>query len=181
MRDVWEGDRCSEVNHAARSRCAMAGCLALGLVAAVPAHADDEPPFVIGGASQWLVLGGVTTGGTIALADKGALVGGELSLSRLRDGNFIGLYTDGYYDWGAHGTYVTGGLELGHAPLGLDGGIALRMMDGDRQVGATGRITVGLGLVGVYARYAHFWDAMADDNVVQIGLMFKLPLWAGGK
>ena len=147
---------------------------------AAPVYADDEPAFTIGSKPAWLLLGGVTTGGTIVLADKGALVGGELSLARLRDGNFAGFYADGYYDWGAHGTYVTGGLELGHKFVGLDGGVALRFADGDKQVGATGRVTFGLGVVGVYARYAHFWDVMTDDNVIQIGLVLKLPLWTGG-
>jgi hypothetical protein len=36
-------------------------------------------------------------------------------------------------------------------------------------------------MAGVYARYAHFWDVMTDDNVVQIGLVLKLPLWTGGR
>jgi len=165
-------------------RHALAGCAVLA-IAAAPAYADDEPAFTIGSKPAWLLLGGVTTGGTIALADKGALVGGELSLARLRDANFVGVYADGYYDWGAHGTYVTGGLEVGHKFFGLDGGIALRHADGDNQLGATGRLTIGLGMVGVYARYAHFWEGgarqmMTDDNVVQIGLVFKLPLWTGG-
>jgi len=145
-----------------------------------PALADDDPPFVIGSKPAWLFLGGVTTGGTIALADRGAFVGGELSLARLRDASFIGLYADGYYDWGAHGTYMTSGLELGHKFVGLDGGVALRLADGDKQLGATGRVTFGLGVVGVYARYAHFWDVMTDENVIQIGLVLKLPLWTGG-
>ena len=155
--------------------------LALALVAAAPAHADDGAPFVIGATPSWMLLGGVTTGGTIALADRGALVGGELSLARLKRSNFIGLYADGYYDWGADGTYVTGGLELGHKFLGLDGGVALRLAGGEQQVGFTGRLTVGIGLLGIYGRYARF-DTMTNDNenVIQIGLMLKLPLWTGG-
>jgi hypothetical protein len=155
----------------------------LGLVAARAAHAQPDEPrgFVIGSTPAWLALAGVTTGGTVALGGRGALVGGELSLARLRDGNFAGLYADGYYDWGAHGTYVTGGVELGRRLLGLDGGVALRMAGGDRQLGATGRVTVGLGVVGVFARYAHFWDTGSDDNVIQIGLVVKLPVWTGGQ
>lgn len=158
----------------------VAGLAALTLGAARPAHADDDPPFTIGARPAWLVLGGLTTGGTVALADRGALVGGEASVVRLRDGNFIGLYGDGYYDWGVHGTYATAGLELGRQIFALDGGVALRFAQGDRDVGATGRITVGLGVAGVYARYAHFWDVAHDDNVIQVGLVLKLPLWTGG-
>jgi hypothetical protein len=149
------------------------------LVAASPAHAED-PPFTIGSTPSWLLLGGVTTGGTLILADRGAFVGGELSLARLQNASFVGLYADGYYDWGANGTYLTGGLELGHKLLGFDGGVALRLAGGDPQLGASGRVTVGLGMLGVYARYAHFWDVMTDANVIQFGLVLKLPLWTSG-
>jgi hypothetical protein len=165
---------------------AVAGCAILTLFAARPARADDrpgapadDPPFTIGSRPAWLLLGGVTTGGTL-LSDRGAYVGGELSLARLRDASFFGFYADSYYDWGAHGTYVTGGLEIGHKLVGLDGGVALRLLDGDRQLGATGRVVLGLGAVGLYARYAHFWDVMQNDNVIQLGLVLKLPLWTGG-
>jgi hypothetical protein len=157
---------------------ALLALLALSL-AASPAHADD-PPFTIGATPSWLLLGGVTTGGTLILADRGALVGGEVSLARLQNASFVGLYADAYYDWGAHGTYVTGGLEAGHKFLGFDGGVALRLAEGDQQLGATGRVTVGIGMIGVYARYAHFWDVMKDDNVIQLGLVVKLPLWTSG-
>ena len=81
----------------------------------------------------------------------------------------------------ADGTYVTGGLEVGHKFVGLDGGVAMRFAGGERQVGFTGRLTFGIGLLGLYGRYARF-DTMTNDNenVVQIGLMLKLPLWTGG-
>ena len=144
-----------------------------------PAAADD-PPFVIGSQPSWLVLGGVTTGGTIALADKGAFVGGELSLAVLRDANFAGVYSDAYYDWGANGTYVTAGAELGHKFFGLDGGVALRFANGGTDVGIAGRLTVGIGMVGLYGRYMHFMDVMENEDVVQIGLAIKLPLWTSG-
>jgi len=78
-------------------RILAAAAIALGVLVAPAAQAGDEPAFTIGSQPAWLVLGGVTTGGTIALADKGALVGGELSVARLRDGNFLGLYADGYW------------------------------------------------------------------------------------
>jgi hypothetical protein len=148
-------------------------------VAAPRRAAADDPPFVIGSRPAWFLLGGVTTGGTIALADRGAFVGGELSLARLRDGNFFGFYADGYYDWGADGTYVTGGLELGRKFIGIDGGAALRFADGDTQLGVTGRLSVGIGMINLYGRYAYF-DTMTDNHVVQVGLMIKLPLMTLG-
>jgi hypothetical protein len=160
---------------------AAAGVLAFAVAAPRGAAADDRP-FTIGSRPAWFLLGGVTSGGTVAFADRGAFVGGELSLARLRDGNYLGFYTDGYYDWGADGTYVTGGLELGRRFVGLDGGAALRLADGERDVGVTGRLSVSIGLFGLYARYAYFADAMAADHVLQVGVAFKLPLMTiGGK
>lgn len=146
-----------------------------------PALADDDPAFTIGSRPAWLLLGGLTTGGTVALGDRGALVGGELSLARLRDATFFGCYADGYYDWGASGTYVTGGIEAGHKLVGVDAGAALRMAGGDRDVGIAGRLTVGLGVAGVYVRYLNFPDAKAGDQVLQVGLVLKLPLWTSGQ
>jgi hypothetical protein len=157
----------------------VAGALALGVAAPRPAAADD-PPFTIGSRPAWFLLGGVTSGGTLVLADRGAFVGGELSVARLRDGNYLGFYADGYYDWGADGTYVTGGLELGRKFVGVDGGAALRLAGGERDLGVTGRLNLSIGLFGLYARYAYFTDAMADDHVLQVGVAFKLPLMTIG-
>lgn len=142
------------------------------------ARADDDPPFVIGSQPAWIILGGVTTGGTIALADKGALVGGELSVARLSNGNVFGFYADGYYDWGVDGTYVTAGLEAQKWIVSIDGGGALRLADGDRDLGVTGRLSLGLGVASLYGRYMYFSDRMSDEreHVIQIGLLFKLPL-----
>ena len=152
----------------------------MGMLLPGVAYADDDPAFTIGPRPAWILLGGVTTGGTIALADRGAFVGGELSLARLSAGNFVGLYADGYYDWGADGTYATGGLELGHKFVGLDGGLALRRADGETEVGVAGRVTVGVGMVGLYGRYLYFPDAEKGDHVVQIGIAIKLPLFTAG-
>jgi hypothetical protein len=159
----------------------VVGILALGVAAPRIAEADD-PPFTIGSRPAWFLLGGVTTGGTLALADRGAFVGGELSVARLREGNYFGFYADGYYDWGADGTYLTGGLELGRKLVGIDGGVALRFADGERALGVTGRLNFSMGLFGLYARYAYFTDAMVDDHVLQFGVALKFPLMTiGGK
>lgn len=149
--------------------------IVLSLLAVPRLAAADDPPFTIGPQPLWFVLGGVTTGGTVALADRGALVGGELSVVRLRDGNYFGFYGDGYYDWGADGTYVTGGLELGHKFLGIDAGGALRRAGGETDAGFAGRVAIGIGVFSVYVRYAHF-DSMTEDNVLQVGALVKLPL-----
>ena len=153
--------------------------LAVASATARPAIADDQA-FTIGSRPAWIALGGVTTGGTIALGDRGALVGGELSLARLRNASFVGFYSDAYYDWGVHGTYVTGGLEAGHHLVGLDAGVALRFAQ-RTEGGVAARLTVGIGQVGVYVRYARLSGAMdGETNELQVGLVVKLPLWSGG-
>ncbi|CAN5720146.1 hypothetical protein BH11MYX1_BH11MYX1_36140 [soil metagenome] len=154
---------------------------AIVTLACVDQAAAEGPPFTIGSTPSWIVLGGLTTGGTVALADQGALVGGEVSVARLRDANIVGFYADGYYDWGTNGTYVTGGLELGHKFLSLDGGGAARFAEGDSKFGLAARLTVGVGVVGVFARYAHFYDTMDNQDVLQVGLLLKLPLWTSGR
>lgn len=150
-------------------------------LAGVHQAAAEGPPFTIGSTPSWMVLGGLTAGGTVALADQGALVGGEVSVARLRDASFAGCYADGYYAWGTNRTYLTGGLELGHKFLSLDGGGALRFAAGDSQFGLAARLTVGLGVVGVFARYAHFYDTMENQDVLQVGVLLKLPLWTTGR
>jgi hypothetical protein len=147
------------------------------LLASGTAHADD-PPFTIGSQPTWVILGGVTTGGTVT-TDRGYFVGGELSLARLNEGNHIGVYTDAYYDWGPNGTYMTGGIELGKKIVDLDGGVAFRFADGQRDVGFTGRISLGIGVFSLYGRYMHF-STMTNDNVVQVGVLLKLPLGTFG-
>ena len=166
---------------AAAPRTAAAGDPATG-PATGPAkgHADGPAPFTIGARPAWFLLGGVTSGGTVALADRGAYVGGELSVARLRAGTYFGFYADGYYDWGADGTYVTGGLELGRQVIGVDGGAALRLAGGERELGVTGRLNVSAGVFGLYARYAYFPDAMEDEHVLQLGVALKLPLMTIG-
>ncbi|MFT3697084.1 MAG: hypothetical protein QM831_28335 [Kofleriaceae bacterium] len=153
------------------------------IAVAHPAHAgDDDPPFVIGSTPSWSMLAGLTTGGSFGVGDNGgngALVGGEVSLAVLRDKEFAGIYGDAFYDWGAGAPTITAGPELGYFLTGLDGGIALRFGD-KTDVGLAARLTVGLGAVGVYVRYMHFFDVMEEENVVQAGLVLKLPVWTRG-
>jgi hypothetical protein len=147
-----------------------------GLIASAPGRASaDDPPFTIGSRPAWFLLGGVTGGATVGLDERGGYAGAELSLVRLREANYFGFYADSYYDFGIDGTYVTGGLELGHKFLGIDAGPALRFANGDRDVGVAARLNLSVGVFGVYVRYAYF-DAISDDHVIQVGGMLKLPL-----
>ncbi|HKE14253.1 MAG TPA: hypothetical protein VKB80_05300 [Kofleriaceae bacterium] len=159
------------------------------LLAALPraAAADGDPPFTIGPRPAWFLLGGVTGGATLAESEGGGgggFVGGELSLVRLRDGRFAGLYADGYRDFGGDATYLSAGPELGvhlrsakgmQLSFGADAGLALRVAD-DSDAGAAGRLSVTLfGLFSIYGR-AIYLAADRDDMVVQAGAMLKFPL-----
>jgi hypothetical protein len=133
-------------------------------------------PFKIGGQPAWFLLGGVSTGYT-AMGDRGGFVGGELSLARLLSGRTLGLYADAYYDFGADGTYVSAGPELGWKFLAVDGGFAARFdggMDGT-DLGGTARLCATVGVVSLCGRYSRF-DADEDKNVIQVGVLFKMPL-----
>jgi len=151
--------------------------LAALAVAAPRAAAADPPPapFAIGEQPAWFVLGGVTGGGTIEFHDRGGFVGGELSLARLDAGTYIGAFANADYDFGVHGTIVTGGLEAGHKLFGVDAGPAMRFAGGATELGVAARVGVGIGAFGVYARYEYF-DAATDAHVIQLGATLKLPL-----
>jgi hypothetical protein len=164
-------------------RRSIAGVAALMVLGAPAAAAADRRGFSIGSDPAWFVLGGGTGGGTVATGDRGGFVGGELSVVRVREARFLGLYVDGYYDFGVDGTYVTAGPELGwirRSPtfpigFGIDGGGALRNT-GDTAYGATGRVFVTFfGTLSLYGRYVYL-DAEEDEHVVQIGMTFKFPL-----
>lgn len=154
--------------------------LALALVAAPGlALADDEPakPYSIGSRPAYFILAGTTAGGTVGVDDKGGFVGGELSLVRLHEGAFVGLYADGFYDFGADAPVVTAGPELGYALFSLDGGFSYRRLDGDNQYGVSARITLGIGMFGLFGRYTYFDDTADNEHVIQVGALLKLPLY----
>ncbi len=157
---------------------------AVGLLVALPASAGAEPRgFSIGARPAWLATGGLTAGGTVATGDRGGYLGGELSVNRVREARFVGIYADAYYDFGADGTYLTCGPELGWIRrsrmfpigLGVDAGGVLRVA-GATDLGATGRVFVSfMGVLALYARYAYL-DAEAPEHVVQLGVTLKFPL-----
>jgi hypothetical protein len=161
-------------------RCAVAIVVLLGMGGVARA---DERAFRIGARPAWFLLGGVTGGGTVAIDQRGGYVGGELSLVRLKNAKYVGVYADGYWDFGIDGTYATGGVELGRKFFGVDAGAALRFADEGTELGATGRVFASVGVFSVYVRYAYF-DSMENDHVIQLGAMLKMPLtspFGGGR
>jgi hypothetical protein len=152
---------------------AAASCLALS----TPASADADAPagFTIGAQPAWFLLGGITAGATVAdVEDRGGFVGAELSLARLLSGRTLGIYADGFYDFGADGIYASTGIGLGWNVISLDAGATVRG-DGDTDLGLTGRLCLSTGIAALCSRYSRF-DSDRDHNVVQIGVILKLPL-----
>jgi hypothetical protein len=154
---------------------ACAACAALLL----PSRAGtaDPAPFTIGTKPAWFALGGLSTGVTFAGTDDiGAAIGGELSVARLRDQRFVGGYLEGLYDFALDSATVGGGLELGWKVLAVDVGALARRLD-DPQLAVSGRLCASVGLFSLCGRYARF-DASEDRDVVQVGLLLKLPLFS---
>ncbi|MEM9489743.1 MAG: hypothetical protein AAGC55_11395 [Myxococcota bacterium] len=158
--------------------------MALLLASPASAFADSDKGFEIGAKPAWFLMAGLTSGGTVAVDDRGAFVGGEMSVSRLKNASYLGIYADGYYDFGPDGWYLTAGPLLGKVrrsaftptALGLDGGVAVRFADGDSQLGGTIRGSfIVTGAVSLYARYLHFGTS-DNEQIVQVGITFKYPL-----
>lgn len=144
-----------------------------------PATAD--PPFAFGPVPGHSIFagihGGLSLGGTEhPIIDPGGYLGAEISVNRLLEGTWIGGFADANYDFARQELLLAIGPQLGHLALGLDAGPALRLRDDAFDLGAHARVLVTTALIALYARYAYFSDG--DPHLFQIGLMFKLPLWA---
>ncbi len=152
---------------------ALLAALLAGLLTGSPALAD-EAPYTIGTDAGWQVLGGLTTGGSFGDLGGSGYLGAELSLNRLSKGTWVGLYGDGFYEFGHEAFYTTAGLQLGYMILGVDGGVAFRTGDGDPALGFAARGLIALAFFDIYGRALIF----GDDIQGQVGLMLKLPFWA---
>ena len=74
-----------------------------------------------------------------------------------------------------------GQFQLGAADFGGTDWVDIEVQPAQAEdVGIAGRLTVGIGMIGLYGRYMHFMDVMTNEDVVQIGLAIKLPLWTSG-
>lgn len=135
---------------------------------------DAPQPFRIGAQPAWFLLGGLSSGATIAGADRGGYVGGEVSLVRLLSGRSLGAYADAYYDFGQDSAYAGAGLELGWKILALDGGFAARFAD-ETELGGAVRLCATVGLLSLCGRYTRY-SADQDQDVFQVGALLKFPL-----
>jgi hypothetical protein len=148
--------------------------LAIWLTAG-PVFAQDDTAFEFGPQPSWSLLFGPSGGGSFGTPGGGGYVGGELSLSRLNERRWWGFYADGVYDFGHRDAIFTAGPEFGAGFFGVDGGVALRTGSTD-DIGGTARLLVTAGFFALYGRYFFFPEA--EEHVGQIGVLFKIPLWA---
>ena len=142
----------------------------------VPATASaEEPIFSFGSKERWQSLFGPTTGGSFGSSGGGGYVGAELSINRIREGIWWGLYGDGTYDFGQDSALLTAGPSVGWNFVGVDGGLALR--EGDQtDLGLQARLLVTIGFFGLYGRYIALPEP--GEQIGQVGLYFKIPIWA---
>jgi hypothetical protein len=159
---------------------ALAGAILAGAAGRVAAEPD--PPFAIGGRPVWFVMGGAEGGASLS-DGRGGFAGGELSLVRLDEGRFAGVYGAALRDFGADSTLLSVGPELGlHVrrgralPLSLavDGGPAVELGDGTRWGGIARLSLTVFGTVSLYAR----GGLLDGEPLAQVGLALKFPLFS---
>lgn len=149
----------------------IAGLLAL----AAPDASAEEPVYSFGPQTGWQATLGPTLGSTVGSDDNGFFVGGEVSLTRIREGIWWGLYSDATHTFADGSALVTAGPTLGWGLIGLDAGFAVRNLDGLEE-GVTVRGLLTFGLLGAYGRWVHLPGP--DDSFGQLGVYLKLPFWA---
>ncbi len=131
-------------------------------------------------------------------ADDGFVLGGETSLVLLHfddddqvehdapgvpafgDASWVGMYADVIRDTASDTTRLSLGPELGHELIGIDGGVLAQLGD-DRRWGLTVRPALTFGFATLYGRWGHFLDDRPDPDVVEGGLLVKLPLRLWGR
>lgn len=157
---------------------------ALLLCLAIPASARAEEPaeaYRFGNASRGFVLGGLTGGGSFGSAGGGGYVGGEVSAVWLKELLWGGLYIDGVYDFGLGAGTLSAGPEVGYGPIGIDGGVGLRLgLEDSPEVGYQGRLLITAGVFGIYGRYGYWPGSTQAEHVGQVGILLKFPFWSAG-
>jgi hypothetical protein len=128
-------------------------------------------------------------------AGDGFVLGGESSLVLLHLGDddgadvdhdtpgipmigtptWVGIYGDVLRDTGSDTTRISFGPELGHELIGVDGGLLVQLGD-QRRWGFTVRPVLTVGVLAIYGRWGHFLDDEPRPDVVEAGLLVKLPL-----
>jgi len=159
------------------SKALFVGALLLAGPAAAEDDAPPAEPYAFGAVPGYIMMAGPTFGGSFGSGGGGGFVGAEWSVNRLSRGTWVGLYADGMYDFGRGGAPLFSvGPQLGYPALGVDAGAALRLRDGEPELGVGGRLLISVAVFSIYGRYGYFVDS--GDHLGQVGLMLKLPIWA---
>lgn len=156
---------------------------AVALGAAPVSAQDEESSLTLGYDPGWFILGGLTGGASFGEPGRGGFLGGELSVVRLGNSWWNGLYADIAYDFGHHEPTFTVGPEFGWMVLGVDGGVGVKPgEDGGVQLGPQVRGLLTFAVFSLYARFA-YWPDATQKNVQQYGVLLKFPLampWGQG-
>lgn len=142
--------------------------------------AQAQQPFEIGARPGWTLLAGPTVGlcvsGTSCIDGVSGFLGAELSISRVMEGVWYGLFTDSVWDFGTDAIWIHAGPEFGYGPIGIDGGVSVALLD-EVQYGLNVRGILTAGILGFYVRYT-LLPGLDDEHGVLAGMMVKLPIWA---
>ncbi|MBW2736119.1 MAG: hypothetical protein JRH20_27355 [Deltaproteobacteria bacterium] len=132
------------------------------------------------------LIPGITLGlASTIRGDAGSVLGGELSLVLLDDKSrgrlqydsfFMGLVADGLYDWGRDAGRFALSLEAGGGVLGLEFGYLMEIAQGEMAHGIHTRFFLSFGVAALYVRYGGIFHRR---DLVEVGLLLKVPLPLG--
>lgn len=159
--------------HTSRQQCIFVVAVFCAMIATEAAA--EEPVYSFGPKTGWQAFVGPSLGAVVANDDNGFFAGGEVSITRLRERIWWGLYSDATHTFADASTLVTAGPTLGWSVVGIETGFAMRARDGvDTGLNIRGVLT--LGFLGIYGRWVHLPGP--DESFGQFGLYVKMPFWA---
>ena len=156
--------------------CALLALVPLSTVEAGELDGLDRDALHVGHISSWFLFGGFGGGGSFTSLGNGGFANSQLSVVRMMRGRWIGAYADVQYDFSPGAFVAKAGPEVGYLIFGADAGLGAHFGDGGPYFGPQGRLMATVGVATLYGRYA-YWPAL-DEQVIQVGLMLKLPLVA---
>ena len=126
----------------------------------------------------WFVPMGVNVG--MSVNDEysdGLLLGGEMSVVHLADTTLFwaGGYLDGLRDFGAEVSRLSCGAQLGWMFGGVEAGYLAQWTGGEIEHGVRIGLIATLGVISLYARYGHVFDALVQSEFVELGMLLKFP------
>ncbi len=157
---------CSLAPRAARAGDENAVYLHTGVNLGVSIHDEADDGLVFGGESSLVLL---------HLHQEDDDHGDAPGIPVIGTPTWVGIYGDVLRDTGSDTTRLSVGPELGHELIGVDGGLLVQLGD-ERRWGFTVRPVLTLGIFAVYGRWDHFLGDEPRADVVETGMLIKLPL-----